>query len=83
MRVCVARKEGIQLEPIFVSKNVINCIVYSNPSTMPWCLSAIYRPSFVKGRRSFWESIPILLNKCLQAKLLTGDFNDTLDDRES
>ncbi|GMN63197.1 hypothetical protein TIFTF001_032276, partial [Ficus carica] len=41
---CVAWKEGVEIEPWLVDKNTISCIVYSDSPFQPWSFSAMYGP---------------------------------------
>ncbi|PON88156.1 Endonuclease/exonuclease/phosphatase [Trema orientale] len=80
---CVAWKEGVELEPHFCSKNIISYIVYSDPLGVPWSFSMVYGPPATSLRRDFWNAVPSLLAQTPNAKLLIGDCNGTLLDCES
>ncbi|PON97135.1 Endonuclease/exonuclease/phosphatase [Trema orientale] len=80
---CVAWKDGVDIEPHYCSKNLISCVVYSDPPGMPWSFSAVYGPPHASAQRSFWQSIPRVLERAPDAKLLIGDFNGVLLDCES
>ncbi|PON90930.1 Endonuclease/exonuclease/phosphatase [Trema orientale] len=66
---CIAWRDGVDLEPHFQSRNLISCIVYSDPPGSPWCFSAVYGPPMVAARRSFWIMSPRPLGPTLEAPL--------------
>lgn len=79
----MAWMDGVELEPRYSSKNLISCMVYSDPPGAPWSFSAIYGPPAAASRRAFWSQVPGLLATTLNSKLLIGDFNGILQDTES
>ncbi|PON86465.1 Endonuclease/exonuclease/phosphatase [Trema orientale] len=80
---CLCWRDGVELEPHFMSKNIIAAVVYSDPPNTPWSLSAIYGPPAAASRREFWHSIPGLLARTTPSKLLMGDFNSVMHDYET
>ena len=48
---------GVSLEVIYDSKNIIACLVYSNPLSDVWLLLLVYGPPKVAHRESFWELV--------------------------
>ena len=54
---CVAWREGIDMEPITTTKNVISLLVFSNLGSPPWLFSVIYGPTSYVAKRLFWEDI--------------------------
>ncbi|PON57973.1 hypothetical protein TorRG33x02_292330 [Trema orientale] len=75
---CVAWKNGVDFEPTFLSKNAISGIVYSDPVTTPWSLTAVYRPPNVVDRESFWDKLESMIEKFAGPWLLISEFNGTL-----
>ncbi|KAL5558527.1 hypothetical protein UlMin_034738 [Ulmus minor] len=72
---CVAWRDGIEMEPVMMNKNIISCLVFSCPGSAPWLFSAVYGPNSSMEKRLFWENIR-LQTKCFSgAWLIIGDFN--------
>lgn len=75
---CIAWKSGLDLEPVFVSRNAINCLIYSDPPSNPWSFYAIYGPPTASQCHEFWNTLPNTLSRLPTSRLLTGDLNGTL-----
>ena len=54
---CVAWKEGDEIEPWLVEKNIISCNVYSDSPFQLWSFSAVYGPPMASERRNFWRNL--------------------------
>ncbi|PON94602.1 Endonuclease/exonuclease/phosphatase [Trema orientale] len=62
---------------------MINCLVFSDPPTQPWLLSAIYGPPNAKERVLFWKKFALTRENFNGTWLVIGDLNGTLEDGES
>ncbi|KAL5568624.1 hypothetical protein UlMin_025199 [Ulmus minor] len=75
---CIAWKENLDLEPLFMSKNAISCIVYHGTIKMPWLISAIYGSHRRTSKIEFWEFIGDIALRFTRPWLIIGDFNAVL-----
>ncbi|POO02608.1 Endonuclease/exonuclease/phosphatase [Trema orientale] len=80
---CVAWKNEVDLEPQFVSKNVICGTVFFDPPNCLWSFIAIYGLPGPLEWKIFWESLSFLLDRSPGARVIIGDLNGTLLDSES
>ena len=48
---------GVSLEVIYDNKNIIACLVYSDPPSDVWLLLLVYGPPEVAHREAFWELV--------------------------
>ena len=78
----IAWKENLDLEPLFMSKNAISCIVYDGTIRMPWLISIIYGPHRHASKIEFWESIGDIASRFTRPWLIIGDFNVVLHSNE-
>ncbi|KAL5559026.1 hypothetical protein UlMin_035237 [Ulmus minor] len=72
---CLAWRDYIDLEPVSISKNLISCLVFSNPVSSPWLLSAIYGPVRSVEKRNFWLNFHKEVDRFNGGWLVIGDFN--------
>ncbi|KAL5543569.1 hypothetical protein UlMin_007353 [Ulmus minor] len=72
---CLAWRDYIDLEPVSISKNLISCLVFSNPVSSPWLLSAIYGPTRSVEKRDFWLNFHKEVDRFNGGWLVIGDFN--------
>ncbi|KAL5571994.1 hypothetical protein UlMin_021591 [Ulmus minor] len=72
---CLAWRDYIELEPVSISKNLISCLVFSNPVSSPWLLSAIYGPVRSVEKRDFWLNFHKEVDRFNGEWLVIGDFN--------
>uniref|UniRef100_A0A2N9F3J3 RNase H type-1 domain-containing protein n=1 Tax=Fagus sylvatica TaxID=28930 RepID=A0A2N9F3J3_FAGSY len=75
--------KGVELEVIFVDKNVIAFLVYSDPPSSFWLFLAIYGPPTVSSRARFWGFLEDMANSFDGTWLAIGDFNSvgTIDEK--
>lgn len=75
--------KGVELEVIFVDKNVIASLVYSDPPSSFWLFLAIYGPPTVSSRARFWGFLEDMANSFDGTWLAIGDFNSvgTIDEK--
>ncbi|KAL5568629.1 hypothetical protein UlMin_025204 [Ulmus minor] len=66
------------MEPVSISKNLISYLVFSNPMSSPWLLSAIYGLVRSMEKRIFWNSIHKEMDRFNGGWLIMGDFNGVL-----
>ncbi|KAK3012929.1 hypothetical protein RJ639_008632 [Escallonia herrerae] len=73
---CLAWKNGIDLEITFQNNNIINALVFSNPPPHnPWMLSVVYGPPHWCNKRMFWENLDHLGKSFPGPWMCIGDFN--------
>ncbi|KAL5575717.1 hypothetical protein UlMin_017416 [Ulmus minor] len=75
---CLAWRDHIELEPVSISKNLISCLVFSNPVSSPWLLYAIYGPVRSLEKRNFWLNFHKEVDRFNGGWLVIGDFNGVL-----
>ncbi|KAL5548196.1 hypothetical protein UlMin_003427 [Ulmus minor] len=75
---CIAWRDHVDLEPVSISRNLISCLVFSNPLASPWLLSTIYGPIRSREKRLFWNSIHSEMDRFNGGWLIMGDFNEVL-----
>ncbi|KAL5581946.1 hypothetical protein UlMin_014388 [Ulmus minor] len=75
---CIAWRDHVDLEPVSISRNLISCLVFSNPLASPWLLSTIYGPIRSREKRLFWNSIHSEMDRFNGSWLIMGDFNGVL-----
>ena len=54
---CVAWRNEVDLETVSVSKNLISCLIFSNPCFTSWMLSAIYGLVRSAEKIIFWNEL--------------------------
>ncbi|KAL5569019.1 hypothetical protein UlMin_025594 [Ulmus minor] len=69
---CVAWRNEVDLETVSVSKNLISCLIFSDPFFTPWMLSAVYGLVRSAEKIIFWNElhkvdsvIRAKLNRCI------------------
>ncbi|KAK3037266.1 hypothetical protein RJ639_029678 [Escallonia herrerae] len=72
---CLAWKNGIDLEITFQNNNLINALVFLDPPHSPWMLSAVYGPPHWCSKRQFWENMDLIGNSFSGPWICIGDFN--------
>lgn len=61
-----------------MTKNVISGLIYSDPRSHLWLLSAVYGPPHNSDRDAFWNKLGSVTSMFNGPWLLIGDFNGTL-----
>ncbi|KAL5555562.1 hypothetical protein UlMin_037798 [Ulmus minor] len=79
---CIAWKGEMDLEPIFMTKNVISCIVYNGSLRLPWLVSVVYGPHSRAAKIEFWGSFERVASRFSGPWLIMGDFNAVLRSSE-
>ncbi|KAK2998563.1 hypothetical protein RJ639_023543 [Escallonia herrerae] len=62
---CLAWKMGVDIEITLQNNNIINGLIFSDPSNQPWMMSMIYGPPHSANKRSFWEDLSSVLSLVL------------------
>ena len=62
-------------EVIYDNKNIIACLVYSDPPSNVWLLLLVYGPPKVAHREVFWELVTNLTESFSGPWMLLGDCN--------
>ncbi|KAL5568672.1 hypothetical protein UlMin_025247 [Ulmus minor] len=75
---CITWRDYVDMEPVSISKNLISCLVFSNPLSSPWLLSAVYGPVRSVEKRNFWCNIHKQVDRFNGGWLIIGDFNGVL-----
>ena len=75
---CVAWQDYVDMELVSISKNLISCLIFSNPLSFPWLLSVIYGPVHSMEKRVFWRNIHEEVDRFNGGLLILGDFNGVL-----
>ena len=75
---CIAWKDYLDLEPIFMSKDAISCVVYQATITLPWLVSVVYGPHSRASKMNLWGSIGVIASRFFWPWLIVGDFNAIL-----
>ncbi|PON33272.1 Endonuclease/exonuclease/phosphatase [Trema orientale] len=75
---CIAWKNGLDFEPTLMTKNVISGLIYFDPPSHLWLLSAVYGPPHNSDRDAFWNKLGSVTSMFNCSWLLIGDFNGTL-----
>ncbi|PON94606.1 Endonuclease/exonuclease/phosphatase [Trema orientale] len=78
--ITLAWKHGVDFEPLVVNKNQISNIVYSDPPSNPWLLSAVYGPPYMQEKPDFWNSLADVGRNFGGPWLIIGDLNVILMD---
>ncbi|PON91059.1 Endonuclease/exonuclease/phosphatase [Trema orientale] len=71
----MAWKSSQRVEPVEMDKNVILCLFHLELSPTPWLLSAIYGPSRVSERSTFWKKMAGVKERFSIPWLMIGDLN--------
>ncbi|KAL5576410.1 hypothetical protein UlMin_018109 [Ulmus minor] len=72
---CVAWRDGLDMEPVTMNKHIISLLVFSTPGSAPWLLFAVYGPNSSMEKRFVWENIHHQMYCFSGAWLVIGDFN--------
>ncbi|KAK3013453.1 hypothetical protein RJ639_009371 [Escallonia herrerae] len=79
---CLAWKEGVDLEITFQDRNIIKALVFSDPPSTPGC----YQPSMglLTGviNNFFWENMDVLAKSFSGPWMCIGDFNAVMNQSE-
>ena len=75
---CIAWKDNLDLELIFMSKHAISCVVYQGTITLPWLILGVYGPHNKAAKMNFWGLIGVIASRFRGPCLILGDFNDVL-----
>ena len=70
--------QGIELEPMEASKNVISCFVRYEPSLTQWLLTAVHGPPHAAERNAFWKEFQQIPQRWNLLWLIVEDMNSTL-----
>ena len=79
----VAWKNGVIIDVVSAGKNVINCLVSSDPPGLVWLLSGIYGPPIQSDRKHLWDNFECLSGNFAGPHVIVGDLNSTLEDWET
>ncbi|KAK3030664.1 hypothetical protein RJ639_035868 [Escallonia herrerae] len=69
---------GVDLEIVSASANLINGLVFSDPTDTPWMLTAIYGLPYRHQKPLFWNNLSKMINSFAGPWLGIGDFNEIL-----
>ncbi|KAK3014661.1 hypothetical protein RJ639_009556 [Escallonia herrerae] len=79
---CLAWKLGVNIEIVSGNATFINAIVFLDPSSTPWMLSAIYGPPYKQSKSEFWNSLRQITEAFARPWLAIGDFNEVIASSE-
>ncbi|KAK3012916.1 hypothetical protein RJ639_009673 [Escallonia herrerae] len=79
---CLAWKNGVDLEITLQTKNIINALIFSDPPDTPWMLSAVYGPPHWECKRKFWTDMSVLAAAFEGPWTCIGDFNAVANQTE-
>lgn len=74
----LAWNSNCSLNVVFLSKFIINCLLFYGADNVPWQLNLVYGPPTYHMRRSFWESLDEIGRPFSRPWLVIGDFNIVL-----
>ncbi|KAK3006808.1 hypothetical protein RJ639_015769 [Escallonia herrerae] len=72
---CLAWKNGVDLEITNKNCNLINALIFSDPPNSPWMLTAVYGPPHWGTKRKFWDDLDMLAQTFRGPWVCFGDFN--------
>lgn len=62
---CLAWRNGMEIEVIVSNTFLINALVFSSPSSVPWTFTGVYGPPYWQGKSVFLDHLDVIANSFL------------------